>query len=112
MFDGEGGMYASAGPGETGRSETVYGDVIVYESPFRALRVMPDLVPEDPYPDGGIFLQTAEVIGDRLFVVTAEGRRAPEADIGWRTAYSPGSMHWYCAPVEEYADPLLLIETE
>lgn len=39
-------------------------------------------------------IQTAETIGDTVYLITAIAERAPEDDIGWREAYRCLEMEW------------------
>ena len=39
-------------------------------------------------------MQAAEFVDGAAWIITADAARAPEEDIGWRTAYAAKAMNW------------------
>lgn len=86
--------------GTAGLSETAYGDLVYYDSPYSALELIPDYIPHEEWdsPEKK-FLQTAEVVGDAVYLIAARAERNEEADIGWRMAYQLKELEWLRVPI-------------
>ena len=86
--------------GTAGLSETVYGDLVYYDSPYSALELIPDFIPHKEWgsPEKK-FLQTAEVVGDAVYLIAARAERNEEADVGWRMAYKLKELEWLRVPI-------------
>lgn len=86
--------------GTAGLSEIAYGDLVYYDSPFSALELLPDYISEEEWrsPERK-FLQTAEVIGDAVYLIAAHAVRNEEEDIGWRMSYKLKGLDWLRVPI-------------
>ena len=79
-------------------SEKTEGDLVYLDSPFGANLIAADFIKGNPYmlEDGreGTFLQTAERIGNDVYVLTARAKRSVADDIGWREAFELIEFTW------------------
>ncbi|MDO4845722.1 MAG: hypothetical protein Q3977_03830 [Oscillospiraceae bacterium] len=82
-------------------SEVTYGDLVFTDSPFSAIRLVSDFIPEDPYENGGKIIQTSEVVGDSLYLMVADCSREPDFDIGWRAAFGMKELSYLRIPIRE-----------
>ena len=85
--------------GEVCLSNGTYGDLVAYDGVFSAEVVKEDFIAEYPFDhkEGEIFtaFETAERVGDHIFVITAKASYYPEADEGWRQAYKWQGFSYY-----------------
>ena len=94
-------MLGSRIAGDVALGDTVCGDLVWFDSPFGAWRLAEDFLPDDPYAvtkDGEAvrILQSAETVGDRVYVQVADAVYRPEGDIGWRMSYDPAGWEQLC----------------
>lgn len=101
--------------GAVNLSETSWGDLLYYDSPFGVTRLVKSMIPRDPYSDSDSsqsrrrsytdsprsLMQCAERVGNRVFVIMADAYRKPEKDIGWRMMYGLDDFHYYVIPLDE-----------
>ncbi|MDO5132979.1 MAG: hypothetical protein Q4D81_08350 [Eubacteriales bacterium] len=88
--------------GTAGLSEGAYGDLVYYDSPHSAVKLIPDYIPEGEWEASDRrFLQTAEVIGDAVYIIVADTARNEAEDIGWRMSYQLKELSWLRVPLPE-----------
>ena len=84
--------------GEVVLSDYSYGDLIYVDSPFGASILEKEFIKESEAMSSEAetvrILQAAEFVDGAAWIITADAARAPEEDIGWRTAYKAGALTW------------------
>jgi len=88
-------------PGDIGLSMINFGDLIWYDSPYSAICLIPEFIEQNPFDYGDKIVQTMCSIGDSAYLIVAGSSPAPEYDIGWRMAYSPGDLYYLRVPLQE-----------
>ena len=89
--------------GEVELSEGYYGDLVYYDSPFGAMILKEDYLPQEEAEgetDGKQFLLDAQVFDDTAFLITAYGTHNEQNDIGWRWSYDLVYMEYYSIPFD------------
>ena len=87
--------------GEVELSDFYTGDLVWYDSPLGATRLIPGFIEKDPYDGGDRIIQASEAVGDAAYVLIATVERSPEDDIGWRTAYRQTGVEYLRVPLQE-----------
>ena len=82
-------------------SDFYTGDLVWYDSPLGATRLIPGFIEKDPYDGGDRIIQASEAVGDAAYVLIATVERSPEDDIGWRTAYRQTGVEYLRVPLQE-----------
>lgn len=101
VSDGE-VMLVPGKAGEVTLSWETYGDLDYIDSPYSALRLVPNFIPDNPYAEeGGLMVQTAQKVGENVYLMVADAEHDPEGDIGWRWAYRLKEMYYLRVPVQE-----------
>ena len=84
--------------GEVVLSETDCGDLMYVDSPFGVSILEKDFIRESEARSSEAetvrILQDAEFVDGAAWIITADASRAPEEDIGWRSAYAAKGMTW------------------
>ena len=84
--------------GEVALSETDCGDLLYVDSPFGVSILEKDFIRESEARSSEAetvrILQDAEFVDGAAWIITADASRAPEEDIGWRSAYAAKGMTW------------------
>ncbi len=90
--------------GELALADLVSGDLVYYDSPFGAVTVVKDYMKEAPYNakngETARILQKAEYVDGAAWIITAEGERSEEEDVGWRMGFKLKGMTWQRAVLE------------
>lgn len=81
------------------------GDLILWTDAENHITLVRDFITGSPYEDGGFMIQSAERIGDAVYMAVAGAARAPMDDIGWRSAYRLVHMTYIRVPAREDATP-------
>lgn len=59
-----------------------------------------DLLDPPSHPDDEYFIKPIETAGDAAYLMVMSARRAPEEDVGWRMAYTPGELRYLRVPLD------------
>ena len=91
-------------PDSLSLSDAGCGDLLWHRSETDAVTLAADFIPESPYENGGLIIQSQEVVGGAAYLTVAQAYRMPEEDIGWRAAYMPGEFYYLRVPLRENAE--------
>lgn len=76
-------------------SEGSYGDLIYFDSPYSALRLVPGFIPSPPYEqEAGLLSQTVQKVGNYAYAIVAWAVASPGDDVGWRQAYRLSDLYY------------------
>ena len=99
-------MY-SAGD-EVKLSEDRYGDLVWYDSAYSAVRIASGYIKDDPYKtkngEQAVLLQTAEKLGDNVFVIKADGTYDESLTTDWHKTFRFNGFSFSVIPMSDVAN--------
>ena len=67
---------------------------------LRKRLITADLLDPPSHPDDEYFIKPIETAGEAVYLMVMSARRAPEEDVGWRMAYTPGELRYLRVPLD------------